>query len=237
MFSSSALPTALFACPAYICTVCLSCLPAHPGYYWRLFFCHPQPNGHLSEATEQVISKVVASSSTDKTISAGIHFITTEPLVYGTGGPSCNISLYSSAQTRDRSMLVKYFKAGPPTHGRLPATRSQVRKRISLTLSILKTIILPRQARDKHREALKNNPAFSQSQSQQPVSAREQRIAKDRFARTALAHELVGDINTEKHDAARRAHVKNMHQQRLRMVRIDRKHPHTQIHARTQAAP
>jgi hypothetical protein len=28
-----------------------------------------------------------------------------------------------------------------------------------------------------------------------------------------------------------------MHQQRLRMVRIDRKHPHTQIHARTQAAP
>ena len=41
---------------------------------------------------------------------------------------------------------------------------------------------------------------------------------KDRFARTALAHELISDINTEKHDAARRAHVKNMHEQRIRQA-------------------
>jgi hypothetical protein len=47
------------------------------------------------------------------------------------------------------------------------------------------------------------------------MSIRADRMAKDAFARSALAHELVADINAEKHDAARRAHMMNMHQQRL----------------------
>ena len=52
---------------------------------------------------------------------------------------------------------------------------------------------------------------------------RNQKIAKDRFARTALAHELVSDINGEKHDAARRAHVKNMHEQRIKQAPHNRR--------------
>eukprot|EP01043_Picozoa_sp_COSAG02_P040489 COSAG02_NODE_3282_length_7020_cov_13.269614_5_plen_684_part_00 len=57
-------------------------------------------------------------------------------------------------------------------------------------------------------------------------SKRDDRMAKDRFARSALAHELVADINAEKHYAARRAHVMNMHQQRLQNLTDSAKSRH-----------